>query len=77
MTEVLVCSEKLCVRDEERPENRTRPHPTCVLARFVRLRKEGYTVEEARKRAEEECLALGLYHGVSKLSEEARKLGYR
>lgn len=76
MTEVLVCSEKLCVRDEEKPPKNSRAHPICVMARFVRLRKEGYSVEEAKKRAEEECLALGLYHGISKLSEEAKRLGY-
>lgn len=77
MTEIFVCSKKLCVRDEETPTNpELTPHPICVMSQFVRLRQMGETVEKARNKAREICLAMGLYHGVSKLAKKAKELGF-
>lgn len=76
MTEIFVCSKTLCVKDEEKSNPELTPHPICVMSQFVRLREKGETVEEARKKAKEQCLSMGLYHGVSKLAEKAKELGF-
>ena len=51
-----------------------KPHPVAVMKRTVKYMKQGYGYEEARKKAEEEALAEGLYHGMTKLKAELCEL---
>jgi len=48
-------------------------HPACRLKKTLEYLRKGYSLEEAKKLAEEECIREGKLHGLSKLKCEIAK----